>query len=107
MVAAVAGRFFDRVQALGSDRLLLVVDGRRDATALAQAPGEGSAVLRERDAFIALARAHGLRVVDLQDSYRAHWASGSRLSLQVSPQDGHLNPLGVDLLAQAAAKAWP
>lgn len=107
MVSAVAGRFFEQAQTLGLNRLLLVVDGRRDADALAQPPGEGSAVMRERDAFINLARACGLRVVDLQDSFRAHWASGSRLALQVSPQDGHLNPLGVDLLAQAAARAWP
>lgn len=106
MVSAVAERFFDRVQALDVGRLLLVVDGRRDSAALAQAPGEGSGVMRERDAFIALARARGLRVVDLQDAYRVYWASGSRLSLQVSPQDGHLNPLGVDLLARSTAQAW-
>lgn len=98
MVEAVAGAFFSRLQRLDLGRLVLVADGRRDGD---RTPG--SAPMLERDAFLAIARARGVTVVDAEPAFRAHHAD-SRLSLAVGPYDGHLNALGVGLLMDATAK---
>ncbi|MDI4631704.1 hypothetical protein J7U46_01440 [Pelomonas sp. V22] len=100
MVAAVVERFFERIKPYATGRLVFVVDGRRDALAAA------SPQLLDRDAFVVLARQRGFTVVDAEPLYQQHSAA-SKLSLSVSPQDGHLNPLGVGLLMQAAAQALP
>lgn len=100
VVAAVSERFFERIKPYATGRLVFVVDGRRDAVAATSPP------LLDRDAFVALARQRGFNVVDAEPLYQQH-NGVSKLSLSVSPQDGHLNPLGVGLLMQAAAKALP
>lgn len=103
-VRAVSDAFFERIRPYAGGRLVLVVDGRRNRDALqldAAAPGE---LQLERDEFIALARARGATVIDAEVLYRAHWTRSS-LSLVVGPYDAHLNPLGVRLVADAAAQA--
>lgn len=99
MVEAVADAFFSRLQRLDLGRLVLVADGRRDGDR-----AQGSAVMLERDAFLAMARARGVTVVDAEPVFRAH-VKTSPLSLAVGPQDGHLNAVGVGLLMDATAKA--
>ena len=104
VVEAVTAEFFAKIQQLAVHRLVIVLDGRRTAAALALAPNGPPGVMQERDAFMALARQHGAVVVDAEREYRAHWAR-SKLSLAVSPQDGHLNQMGVDLVMRSAAAA--
>ena len=106
LVQAVSTQFFARLAQLDVRMPVFVLDGRRDRTTLAQAPDKPAGVMQERDAFIAIARQHGAVVVDAEPVFRAHWAQ-STLSLAVSPQDGHLNPVGVDLLMRATARALP
>ncbi len=99
LVDRVAAEFFGRVKPHVPGRLVLVVDGPRAAIARGvEGPDE------ERRHFIALARRAGAVVVDGNDLYRAHFRQ-SALSLNVGPYDGHLNPLGVRLLTEAAAQA--
>lgn len=99
LVETVAAEFFSRVKPHVPGRLVLVVDGPRAAIARGEdRPDE------ERRHFIALARRAGAVVVDGNDLYRAHFQR-STLSLNVGPYDGHLNPLGVRLLTEAAAQA--
>ena len=83
---------------------MIVLDGRRDRTSLAQAPQGPVGVMQERDAFMALARQHGVVVVDAEIDFRQHWTKSS-LSLAVSPQDAHFNTLAVNLLMHRAALA--
>lgn len=99
MVEAVAQEFFSRLQHLDLGRLVLVADGRRDGDT-----SQGSAPMLERDAFLTIARARGVTVVDAEPVFRTHHAV-SALSLAVGPHDGHLNALGVGLLMDATAKA--
>lgn len=58
----------------------------------------------ERRHFIELARAAGAMVVDLTPVFRAHFERSS-LSLDIGPGDGHFNAIGVQLVAQQAARA--
>lgn len=104
MVQAVAEAFFSRIQPFATGRLVLVVDGRRTREALAGGEGSLTPLMRERQAFVALARARGVTIVDAEVLYAQHWA-GSSLSLDVGPYDRHLNALGIGLLMDAAAQA--
>ncbi len=98
-VDAVSQAFFERVRPHATGRLVLVVDFDHDRPALVDAR-----MARERQRFMALARAQGARVVDMAPVYAAHRAN-STLALSVGPYDGHLNRLGVGLLVKAAAAA--
>ena len=104
LVDAVGRTFFARIEPLDIRRLVIVLDGRRDRTSLAQAPQGPAGVMLERDAFMALAHQHGVVVVDAEIDFRQHWTNSS-LSLAVSPQDAHLNTLAVNLLMRRAALA--
>ena len=53
---------------------------------------------------MSLARAEGIRVVDMAPIY-ARYLRQSPRSLEVGPYDGHLNALGLSLVAQATAQA--
>ena len=106
VVRVVSAEFFERLSKLDIHMPVFVLDGRRNPEALAQAPNKPPGVMQERDAFIAIASQYGAVVVDAEPVFRTHWAH-STLSLAVSPQDGHLNPLGVDLLMHATAQSLP
>jgi hypothetical protein len=103
-VQAVSAAFFERIAPYATGRLVLVVDGRREAELLRGGLPLDDGLQFERDEFIRLAREHGAQVVDAEDVYRAHWARSS-LSLVVGPYDRHLNAIGVGLLMRAAAQS--
>lgn len=98
-VDAVADSFFERVRPQVTGRLVMLVDGARDA----KRPLE-SGLAAERRRFIQRARESGAVVVDAEAIFAAH-AGRSQRSLDVGPYDGHLNPLGVTLVMTAAAQA--
>lgn len=98
-IEAVSQAFFERVMPLASDGLVIVVDADRPALWRGEQPDDP-----ERRQFIALARAAGAIVVDTEPLFSAHFAR-SRLSLDIGPRDGHLNPLGVGLVAGEIAHA--
>ena len=98
-VDAVAAAFFERAKPHVQGRLVLVLDADRQAISQGRHT-EDPARIR----FMALARAAGAMVVDLEPVFKAHYAT-SPLSLDLSPQDGHFNPVGVRLLTGAAAAA--
>lgn len=100
VVDAVAQAFFQRAMPHVGGRLVLLLDCDRAALQRGEQPAPDA----ERQRFIALARAAGAIVVDSEPLFRDHFAH-SRVSLDVGPYDGHLNALGHQLLAQAAAKA--
>ena len=96
-VDAVTEAFFARAKTHVAGRLVIVVDCDR--------PGlQAGRDIRDpaRARFIQLARSAGAEVIDTEPLYRQHFET-SNLSLDVSPHDGHLNPLGVALVAQAVA----
>jgi len=105
VVDLIAKTFLDRVQPHVRGRLVLVIN-----SPLPGAPTEPPDEHIRR--FGALAAARGATVVDIQAAFAAH-AARSPLSLAISPRDGHLNPLGLSLVADAAASAlgaavpWP
>lgn len=94
---AVAAEFLRMTRPFVAGRGVLVVDTDRLRI---QAGQPTRAVSRER--FMQRMREAGWEVVDMAPLYRAHFAHSS-LSLSVGPYDGHLNALGVRLVAQAAA----
>lgn len=96
---AVAGEFLRIIGTRASGRIVLIADTNRSRV---QAGLPVHAPSRAR--FMALARDAGLVVVDMDPRYRDHFRLSS-LSLSVGPYDGHLNPLGVSLVSQAAAQA--
>ncbi len=96
-IDAVTNAFFQRIEPFAPRRLVLVVDARHAGGALADAR-----MTLERVRFMMLARVQGALVVDMAPVYQAHHERSS-LALDVGPYDGHLNRLGVQLFAQAAA----
>ncbi len=104
-IEAVAQAFFERARPWVSGRLVLVLESRRRT-------GPPTAIDAERRRFAEIAVAEGATVVDMAPAYREH-AARSALSLNVGPYDGHLNRLGLGLVAGAAADAlqtappWP
>lgn len=97
-VDVITKTFFERVKPFVEGRLLIVVDGNRKAI-YADRPAQDPLL----DRFIGLARDSGATVVDLEPVFRLHWRR-SGLKLDVGPSDGHLNVLGVGLMAQAVAR---
>lgn len=98
-VDQVLAAFLARIQGHVPGRLVMLLDGRRGAAR----PGRLWPP-QERDRFAQGLRAAGAVVVDLEPAYAVH-QSGSVLRLDVSPSDAHLNAVGLDLVAQAAAPA--
>lgn len=96
-IDAVTDEFFRRIKPHVAGRLVLVVDADRRALMKGQIPDDP-----RRERFMARARTAGATVIDTQPLYQAHFAH-SQLSLELSPQDGHFNPLTVRLLAVAVA----
>jgi hypothetical protein len=99
-VDAVTTAFLERALPQVEGRLVVLLDSNRPllqsgARPLADEP---------RQRFIEQARAAGVVVLDTEPLFQAHFAR-SRLSLDVGPYDGHLNALGHQLLARAAAAA--
>lgn len=103
MVQAVAHAFFDRVAPFAVGQLVLVIDGRRGRDDLRNESAALAPLMRERDAFMAIARERGATVVDAEPLYLGHWQVSGR-SLAVGPHDGHLNREGVGLLMRATAE---
>jgi len=103
MVRAVSTAFFERIETYRIRKLVIVVDGQRH-------PGQPSVdadaaeIRLERTQFMETAKAHGAVVIDAEALYGEHWKT-SVLSLDVGPYDGHLNALGVRIVAEAAAAA--
>lgn len=100
VVDTVTRVFLARVQPHVPGRLVIVLDSWRGRAGSATA-----AEKRERQRFIELVQAAGVQVVDTEPLYRDHFAASS-LSLDVGPYDGHLNALGLQIIARAAAKAF-
>lgn len=98
-VDAIAAAFFQRAGPHVAGRLIIVIDGDRRGL-----PAGGIAHDPARERFMVLARTAGALVIDAEPIYRRHF-SRSKLSLDVGPYDGHLNRLGVGLLAQTMAAA--
>lgn len=98
-VDAVTNAFFARVKPHVTGQLVIVIDSDRRAMYQGQMNPDPA-----RTRFIHLARAAGAIVIDSEPLFRAHLAQ-SPLRLDVGPYDGHLNALGVGLIAQAAAGA--
>jgi len=98
-VDAVAATFFQRVKPHVQGRMVLLLDADRQAISKGLSIEDPA-----RRRFIELAQAAGATVVDMEPVFRAHHAA-SPLSLDLGPQDGHFNPLGVRLLTEAAAAA--
>jgi hypothetical protein len=95
----VTATFFERVRPHLGGRLVIVMNA--ETPVLRDGHG-ANGLYRQR--FIELARAAGANVIDLDPVLRTHFEA-SALSLDVGPYDGHLNPLGVRLLAEQAAAA--
>jgi hypothetical protein len=98
-VEAVTIEFFTRIKPHVTGQLVIVMDSNRPALYLGQSTSSPA-----RTRFADLARAAGATVVDTEPLIRAHIAQSS-LKLDVGPYDGHLNKLGVRLIANAAANA--
>jgi hypothetical protein len=98
-VDAVAREFFGAVSPHVEGRLIIVIDGQRDATRPLEAR-----LAAERRQFIQRANEAGATVIDAERLYAEH-AGRSRRSLDVGPYDRHLNALGVELVMRAAASA--
>ncbi|MDO9091390.1 MAG: hypothetical protein Q8R98_12250 [Rubrivivax sp.] len=98
-VDAVATEFFVRIKPHVAGQLVIAVDSDRQALMARRLAADP---MRQR--FIELAQAAGATVVDTETLFAAHFSQSS-LSLDVGPYDGHLNPLGVRLVAAAVAKA--
>ncbi len=97
---AVANAFFERVGPLLKEGRLVLMLGTDRQSLYAGHPETIAAM----QGFALMARAQGARIVDpmplFTQQYREHG-----LKFDVSSRDGHLNPLGVHLVAQAAAAA--
>ncbi len=99
-VEAVTAAFFERIKSHVAGRLIIVLDADRLALMRHQAIDDP-----ERRHFIELARAAGATVVDTEPVFRGHFEH-SVLSLDLGPQDGHFNAIGVRLAVTAAAREF-
>ena len=99
VVDAMVAEFIRVVTPFRSGRLVVVVDGNRHGP-----PATPALVDLERRHLIERLREAGATVVDLELRFAEHEARSQR-SLNVGPQDGHLNPLGVQIAMAAAAGA--
>lgn len=98
-VDAVTNAFLERIKPHVTGRLVIIIDSDRGALFKGLLKPDPS-----RARFIELARAAGAIVIDTEPLFQTHFER-SVLKLDVGPYDGHFNSLGVNLIAQAAAKA--
>ncbi len=78
---------------------VILIDGPRGRSSIEMGWNlDHMAILRD------MAEAAGARVVDLAPHFDA-WRSANHLSLEVGPYDGHWNPIGHQIAAEAAAGA--
>jgi len=98
-VDAVTGMFLERAVPHVRGRMILLVDADRNAIRHGLAHDDPC-----RQRFIELMRNAGAIVIDTDSLIRTHYAA-SALSVDVGPYDAHLNRLGLQLFAQAAAAA--
>jgi hypothetical protein len=103
--SAVTDRFFADIEGLDIGRLVFIVSGGTTVAHTAHA-GERLELEAERVHFMALARARGAQVVDLEPLY-AEYLGRSRHAIVVAPEDRHLNRLGVAIAVQAALPSIP
>lgn len=99
-VEMIAAEFFSRVKPYATGKLVIVIDSDRQTLMRGDTPDDP-----ERALFIAAARAAGATVVDTTPLFRDHYQRSNQLSLDLGPQDGHFNAVGVRLVARAAARA--
>ena len=104
MVQTVAQAFFDRIAPYAVGKLVVVIDGRRGRDDLRSDSAALAPLMRERDAFMAIASERGATVIDAEPLYLRHWQMSGR-ALSVGPHDGHLNREGVGLVMRATAEA--
>lgn len=98
VVDLISKTFLDRVRPYVAGRLVLVINS--------PLPGMPIEPLdQDSQRFGATAAAQGATVVEMQAVYQAH-AARSKLSLAVGPYDGHLNAIGMGLVADTAAGAF-
>ena len=98
-LAFVTDTFFKRIEPYRGGRLVIVLDSDRHAIY-----GGDSGTDRARNQFIEMARAAGAIVVDTAPLFREQMAR-AELKLDVGPYDSHLNPLGIRITMDAAARA--
>jgi hypothetical protein len=91
--------FLDRIAALDIEDLVIVLDAKRSAIYAGQSHRDA-----DLEAFSQAMRAAGASMVDGAPLFEAHYRQHG-LSFDVGPYDGHLNPLGVQLLMEAAGQA--
>lgn len=96
---AVIDAFVERVRPYPTLRLMLLVDGARRADRPWSAR---PAALRSR--LLQRAPEVGLVAIDLEPVYAEHHRHSER-SLDIAPDDGHFNSLGLELVARQAARA--
>jgi hypothetical protein len=99
VVDTVAKTFFERIKPHVLGKIVLIVDSDRVAMFNGSLKPDSA-----RQRFIQLAKEAGAIVVDTEPLFVRHFAH-SPLRLDVGPYDGHLNALGVGLIANAAAQA--
>jgi hypothetical protein len=99
VVNTVSQEFFKRIEHKGPGRLVIIVD-----TASNERSNASRAIDPERARFMSLAQETGAIVVDAGPIYDKHFQT-SKLSLDVSPADRHLNRKGIELLMKAASQA--
>lgn len=98
-VDVVVTTFFDRVKPHVQGKLLIIIDSDRTALYSGKSLPDPA-----RTRFIQLAQSRGAVVIDTEPLFRAHLAQ-SKLKIDVSPNDGHLNEIGINIVMQAAVAA--
>ncbi|MDD2881515.1 MAG: hypothetical protein PHQ58_13880 [Rhodoferax sp.] len=96
-IDTVVTTFFERIKPHVQGKLVVVLDSDRVAMYTGQLKPDPA-----RQRFINLARGVGALVVDTEPIFATHLAQ-SPLRLDVGPYDGHLNALGVELVARSAS----
>lgn len=94
---AVVDEFFRRIKPHVLGRLIIIFDSDRNSLYQQKISNDPA-----RAKFMNLARSAGATVIDTEPLFQAH-LSKSPLKLDVSPNDAHLNALGVAIISRAAA----
>ncbi|SFL84045.1 hypothetical protein [Rugamonas rubra] len=103
--AAVLDYYFAQLHILGKNndiRFIFLVDGDRNAVYAGKRQGpawKGTGL----PAFVALARAQGFDVVDMQPEFQRHWAEFHE-RMDYMPMDGHWNSVAHELAARLLAQ---
>ncbi|TVT75576.1 MAG: hypothetical protein FHP92_11510 [Denitromonas halophila] len=98
LARAIITRFLDALPSTAQPPVLLIDGARGRSSTETNWNLAHMALLKE------MAKAAGARVIDLAPRFDA-WHATSALSLEVGPYDGHWNPIGHQIAAEAAAEA--